>query len=107
MRNIPREIADKYQGLFNLLNQEHDLILTVEEMDEIILEVQKLVKNFSIAPVSDSLPEFGSKELIGEVEARYKEIYSPAKRWDVWRGFYNGWLEGRAELYAQLKGNKD
>lgn len=52
MRNIPREIADKYQDLFNLLNQEHDLILTISEMDEIILEVQKLVENFSIAPVS-------------------------------------------------------
>lgn len=55
MRDIPREIADKYQGLFDLLNQEHDLILTIEEMDEIILEVQKLVENFSIAPVSNCL----------------------------------------------------
>ena len=50
MRDIPRDIADKYQNLFNLLNQEHGLILTVSEMDEIILEVQNLVKNFSIAP---------------------------------------------------------
>ena len=57
MRNIPREIADKYQGFFEFLNQEHDLILTIDEMDEIIFEAQKLVENFSIAPVIDTLPK--------------------------------------------------
>lgn len=36
-----------------------------------------------------------SKELIGRVRARYQEL--KAKRWE-WKGFYNGWLEGRADL---------
>ena len=50
---IQREIADTYQGLFNLMNKEHNLILTISEMDEIIIEVQKVVnKNFVLADVS-------------------------------------------------------
>lgn len=44
--NIPREIADKYQDLFNFLNQEHDLLPTIEQMDEVILEVDKFKAQF-------------------------------------------------------------
>jgi len=38
------EIADKYQDLFNHLSQEHNLTLTISEMDDIISEAQKVVK---------------------------------------------------------------
>lgn len=31
-----------YQGLFNLMHKEHGLILTVSELDEIILESNKI-----------------------------------------------------------------
>jgi len=44
--NIPPELADKYQDLFNFLTDEHDLWPTVEQMDEIILEVGKFKAQF-------------------------------------------------------------
>ena len=43
--SIPKTIADQYQDFFNFMNQEHDLILTIDEMNEIISEVEKLKKN--------------------------------------------------------------
>jgi len=42
--DIHRGIADQYQGLFNLMSKEHNLILTISEMDEIILEAQKVIE---------------------------------------------------------------
>jgi len=39
--------ADKYQDFFNFMNQEHGLILTIEEMDEIVSESQKLIDKFN------------------------------------------------------------
>jgi len=39
---IDTELADKYQEFFNFMNQEHNLILTVSEMNEIIYEANKL-----------------------------------------------------------------
>lgn len=44
---IPIEIADKYQGLFNLMSKVHNLTLTISEMDEIIIEAQKVVNKIS------------------------------------------------------------
>lgn len=49
--DIHREVADKYQGLFNLMSKEHNLILTISEMDEIIIEAQKVVNKNSSNPV--------------------------------------------------------
>jgi len=46
MKNIQIEIAEKYQEFFNFMNKEHNLILTKEQMDEIVYESDKLVKNF-------------------------------------------------------------
>ena len=55
--DIHREIADQYQGLFNLMSKEHNLILTISEMDEIIIESQKVVNKISSKPVlCDSFP---------------------------------------------------
>ena len=39
---VPITIADKYQEFFNFMNQEHNLILTIDEMTEIVSEVEKL-----------------------------------------------------------------
>lgn len=39
---VPREVADKYQDFYNFMNQEHNLILTISEMDEILAEALKL-----------------------------------------------------------------
>lgn len=43
-KSVVREFADKYQEFFNFMNQEHGLILTISEMDEILHESQKLIK---------------------------------------------------------------
>jgi hypothetical protein len=40
-----QEKAAKYQDLFNMMAKEHNLILTIAEMDEIILEAQKVVNS--------------------------------------------------------------
>lgn len=39
------EHADQYNGLFQMMMQEHDVMLTVEEMDEIIFESLKVEVN--------------------------------------------------------------
>ena len=46
MALVDREIADKYQNFFNFMYQEHSLMLTMEEMDEIVFEAQRFVKEF-------------------------------------------------------------
>jgi len=46
-----RQIADHYQGLFNLMSNEHNLILTISEMDEIIIEAQRVVNKISSKPL--------------------------------------------------------
>ena len=51
MNKIAREQADLYQDFFNFLSQEHNLICTMEEMDEIIHEAHIFVKKFDIANV--------------------------------------------------------
>lgn len=52
MTYVNTEIADKYQEFFDFMSQEHDLILTIEEMDEIIFEAQRLVEKFNTHIVS-------------------------------------------------------
>ena len=44
MTYVNRELADKYQEFFNFMSQEHGLILTKSEMDEILSESKKLIK---------------------------------------------------------------
>ena len=40
------DMAERYQGLFNFFNQEHELILTVGEMDDIIRAVEEHKKAY-------------------------------------------------------------
>jgi hypothetical protein len=47
--------------------------------------------------------KWNSTNLIGNVKERYREIFRPDRRWDVWRGFYNGWLEGRNNMISAIK----
>lgn len=47
--------------------------------------------------------EWNSTNLIGTVKERFKEIFRPDRRWDVWRGFYNGWLEGRTDMLNNIR----
>lgn len=49
------------------------------------------------------MKEYGSKELIGIVKEVYKNIFRPDRRWDVWRGFYNGWIEGRSNILSEIR----
>lgn len=55
MRDLTRENADKYQDFFNFMTQEHNLTLTVSEMDEILYEAQALVKKLNKPDVEPSL----------------------------------------------------
>ena len=65
MTYVNRELADKYQDFFNFMNQEHNLILTKEEMDEILSEAERLVKKLTIHDVSKS---FTVEEVVNELE---------------------------------------
>lgn len=48
MKKTPiQQIANVYQEFFNFMNQEHDLILTIEEMDEILWEARILDKKLN------------------------------------------------------------
>lgn len=42
---IEKAKAEKYQDLFDLFWQEHNLIMTISEMDEVIAEVNKIQQN--------------------------------------------------------------
>lgn len=46
--------------------------------------------------------EWNSTNIIGRVKERYEEIFRPDRRWNVWRGFYNGWLEGRTDMLQEI-----
>lgn len=56
MRDIQKETANKYQEFFNFMNQEHDLILTIEEMEEIIFEAHKLFEK-KHTPANNKTPK--------------------------------------------------
>ena len=55
---IDTELADKYQDFFNFMNQEHDLILTGSEMNEILSEANKLQEKLN---QSEQLKDFAEK----------------------------------------------
>lgn len=48
MIDIPFVIADKYQEFFRFMKQEHNLTLTISEMEEIRVEVEKLNEKLKI-----------------------------------------------------------
>jgi hypothetical protein len=54
--DVSREIADQYQDLFNLLSKEHNLILTISEMDEIIIESKKISNPIVESETISNLP---------------------------------------------------
>ena len=52
-----QQIADTYQEFFNFMNQEHDLILTVEQMDEILYEARILDQKLNEHELLDAIGE--------------------------------------------------
>ena len=42
-----KETAEKFQSLFDLMYTEYNLILTISEMEDIIIAVQKVLKLLS------------------------------------------------------------
>lgn len=84
--DLQREEADRYQSLFNLLNQEHGLILTISEMDDIIIECAKIF-NQRVSK-KDSTIETRKKQfacIIGQLGSEYKR--------EMLVEFYNYWTE--------------
>jgi hypothetical protein len=55
MKTPLQQIAKTYQEFFNFMNQEHDLILTVEQMDEILYEARKLEQKLNECEFSDEV----------------------------------------------------
>lgn len=47
--------------------------------------------------------EWDSERLIGCVHGRFNQLIE--KEWD-WRSFYGGWMEGRVDIFATIKGLK-
>jgi hypothetical protein len=79
--NTQKEEADKYQGLFNLMSKEHNLTLTISEMDNIIREAQKVV-HLENRKLSNQI-----SELIKEKEA--KNYYNNIKCVNIYRQIFN------------------
>jgi len=46
MNTIAEKYINLYKDFFNFLYEEHNLICTIEEMDEIIHEAQLFIKQF-------------------------------------------------------------
>jgi hypothetical protein len=64
--------------------------------------------HFVGVPYTEPLPQagetllnYGSEQLIGSVQQRFKELEH--KNWN-WSSFYNGWLEGRINMLKEIKG---
>lgn len=106
-----------YQELFNFMFDNHNLLLSNSQMDDLITVIHRYythplalsqeradfireVNNRDINGLSSS-NEWDSERVIGCVKERFKELEE--KKWD-WRSFYNGWLEGRSDMLAQIKG---
>ena len=53
-RKVKLEEANNYQNLFNYFSNEHQLLLTIDDMDEIIRECGKFSRDW--VPVEQSLP---------------------------------------------------
>lgn len=47
--------------------------------------------------------KWSSTNLIGKVKEVYDDIFREDRRWNVWRAFYNGWIEGRANMLSEIK----
>jgi len=74
---ITRNKADKYQGLFNYLNEQYGINPTIEGMDDLILEVDK-AKQLILSGVSTMLPSIDSSTFKNYLEAKgYAETLNP------------------------------
>lgn len=69
-----KEAAELYQDFFNFLNQEHNLICTSEQMDEILYEAQKQLHKFNShfpAPYESLSDDF--KKIVDGIENNLKK----------------------------------
>lgn len=54
MSDVQKKIADKYQEFFNFMSNEHKLILTIEEMDEVLFVAEKLIEKLNDVDKSET-----------------------------------------------------
>jgi len=47
VKNVRKEIYELYQGLFNFFDSEHNLLLTISDMDEIVNQCDKFKKQYN------------------------------------------------------------
>ena len=44
-----------------------------------------------------------SKYIIGDVREHFKAVFNEDRQWDEWRAFYNGWIDGRAQMILDVQ----
>lgn len=44
------------------------------------------------------LPDYNGTKLIGDVKEHFKNVFREDRRWNIWRAFYNGWIDGRGKM---------
>jgi len=93
------EIIVQFQSLFNHFRNEHNLILTTSEMQEIISECKKVVCfDYANLFVGDSMEERIEKLAI-EIEKRYNECHF----WKRGRIYADGFRNG-ANTFLEVMG---
>ncbi len=65
----------------------------------LLLAMESMIKELT----EINLLEFNSQYIIGDSKKRFQDLID--KNWD-WRSFYNGWIEGRSDMFADIKGLK-
>lgn len=103
----PEDLKEEIGGIFIYLDLLSGL-LGIDLTDAIIHTFNSKSEKYGFAqkyipetPSPLKEIEWDSRRLIGRVRDRFRELIK--KGWD-WRSFYNGWLEGRADMFAQNKG---
>ena len=93
-----QETAEKFQSLFELMLNEHDLILTISEMEDIIIVVQKVLKNMKKIKLfkvlnKDMTTRFQKFQMEIDKEYHCDDFYDDIKK-DYSAGYYATGIEG-------------
>lgn len=88
---VDRDLDEAYHQLYTLADPEYKIRANPWE------DIERAAAIPSPAKAEQPIPK-DSKFMTGAVNERFKELSH--KGWD-WKAFYNGWIEGRAEYYAE------
>lgn len=90
------EIITKF--IKKLKREEYDYVRGFINLQQLrIIELEKEVQQSKTKE-----PELDSTYIIGNVKEHYKNVFREDRRWDVWRAFYNGWIDGRSKMAIDM-----